>query len=466
MSLPAKSRFLMLLAVLFFSSKCTETIEFPPDLVFPVTCPSLTVSSVPTQYIIEIKDETIRDSKDFDRLKKPIEDDLATMFPGYSNLEVDFNKKCGCDLILVDLVGGTIGPEESETEAIEEPEDEGDIIRRIGRNFPIKIDPPDSIPPISAFEPAAPNENIPFAAPDAIKVAITDTGADFDHMAIMNWISYNMDDPADIVNDDAFDSDNDDDGNCLINDFWGFDFANADQYIPLDSVGHGTHIAGIVSQGYPDAAPPLRLMIYKVLKVENSSLFDAVCGIREAVKNGAVIINTSWGYYGEKSTMLQNAIEYAAGHGVLVVTSAGNKNMDVNVCDHWPSGFSALYNNVISVAALDYIHVPDCGEIILAAFSNFGTKIDIAAPGYAITNAFPDGDPTNNNQETLEGTSMAAAFVSREAALLKAGDPTLTPVMIKQHIINVLGRTLSNGSKKIGTNKWLPPSGITIYDCP
>ncbi|MEO1436535.1 MAG: S8 family peptidase, partial [Bacteroidota bacterium] len=137
-----------------------------------------------------------------------------------------------------------------------------------------------------------------------------------------------------------------------------------------------------------------------------------------AVQNEAKVINNSWGYYASTiSPVLDVALQEAIVNDVVMVCSAGNglegTMVDTDIMPHWPS--SAEYPNIISVAALD--NFTDVGAQ-LASYSNFGfTSVDIAAEGTDIESTVPF-----NNLATFSGTSMAAAQVTRTAAIIRGRD--------------------------------------------
>lgn len=246
-------------------------------------------------------------------------------------------------------------------------------------------------------------------------VAIIDVGVDGNHPDLSTSMWRN---PDEIINN----ADNDD--NCIVDDVRGYDFVNSDTG-PNDLIsGHGTHLAGIIAED-----PAInRVQIMPVKSHDDSGqgfLFEALCGIYYAGEQDADIINLSWGYQGNPSSVLEESIRYFGEDcGTLFVTSAGNETSDNDLFPHYPSSFEL--DNLIAVAALDKT------ETQLAQFTNFGqTSVDIAAPGTRIFSTIPGG-----GYDFRDGSSMAAAAVSNAAALILQQRPDLTYVNLKDIILS------------------------------
>lgn len=215
----------------------------------------------------------------------------------------------------------------------------------------------------------------------------------------------------------------------------GYDFANDDPD-PTDDQGHGTHVAGTIAQstnnglGVAGVAYKAQLMPVKVLEATGQGSYDNIIkGIIYAVDRGAQVINLSLaGRTG--SLALEEAVQYAADRGVLVVAAAGNSG--------GPVEYPAAYDDfVIAVGSTRY-------DNSLAPYSNFGSQIDLVAPGGDIDvdqngDGYADGVlqqsfKTAGGEFTylfFEGTSMAAPHVSGVAALMLSRNPNLTPPLIK-----------------------------------
>lgn len=199
----------------------------------------------------------------------------------------------------------------------------------------------------------------------------------------------------------------------------GYDFVNNDSD-PDDDYGHGTHVAGIAAAANDDigmggVASGAMIMPVKVLD-ENGygDTVSIVNGIIYAVNNGADVINLSLG--GDYSHGEELAVEYAIDHGVVVVAAAGNDHYD-------EPDYPAACDGVISVGAADW----NGSEFVMADFSNYGSSIDMVAPGVDILSAIPEeldnldsgvGDAREDGYALMSGTSMATPFVAGTAALL------------------------------------------------
>lgn len=175
-----------------------------------------------------------------------------------------------------------------------------------------------------------------------------------------------------------------------------------------DVNGHGTHVAGVIAaradngEGGSGVAPEASILPIKVLdKYGGGWVSDVTEGIIWAVDHGADVINLSLG--GDDSNLIRSAVEYALGSGTVVVAAAGNEATDT------PS-YPAALDGVLSVAAIDSDGKP-------AGYSNYGSTIDLQAPGDQILSSVPGG------YETMSGTSMAAPFVSGAAALVHSAQP-------------------------------------------
>jgi len=192
----------------------------------------------------------------------------------------------------------------------------------------------------------------------------------------------------------------------------GYDFFNEDSS-PYDDHGHGTHVAGIAAAtgnngvGVAGVGWYTGLLGVKVLGADGSGTDpDIAEGIVWAADQGASVINMSLGGY-DSSQVLADAVAYARAKGALVVAAAGNDGVDV------PS-YPAALPGVIGVAATD---VNDAR----AGFSNFGSYVDVSAPGVSVISTLPD-----DQYGYLSGTSMSTPFVAGAAAVLKARYPSYT----------------------------------------
>ena len=197
----------------------------------------------------------------------------------------------------------------------------------------------------------------------------------------------------------------------------GWDYVNNDND-PRDDNGHGTHVAGIAgantnnSIGVAGVCWGCDLLAVKVLDADGYGLDSWVAnGIRYAADWGVAfgkrtIINLSLGGPYE-SSVIRDAVSYAQSHGALVVAAAGNQGTNTPF-------YPAAYPGVIGVSATD-------SNDQWASFSNYGSYVDIAAPGVDILSTYPGGYYTR-----LDGTSMAAPHVAGVAGLVWSRNLTLS----------------------------------------
>lgn len=192
----------------------------------------------------------------------------------------------------------------------------------------------------------------------------------------------------------------------------GFDFVNGDTD-PSDDHGHGTRMTGIIAArqnnglGISGIAPDTRILPGKVMGADGTGLYgDVADGITWAVDQGARVINLSL-VGTAPSSVLQSAIDYATAHGVITVASSGNWGTD-------EPAYPAAFDGVVSVGATGQ-------NDFRSSFSNYGSSLDIVAPGASILTTTLDGSYTGST-----GTSPAAAHASATFALLLAAEPGIS----------------------------------------
>src|SRR5690606_7955394 len=168
---------------------------------------------------------------------------------------------------------------------------------------------------------------------------------------------------------------------------------------PDDDVGHGTHVAGVISaavnnrEGVAGMSWYNKVMPIKVLDSSGTGTTYSVAeGLIWAVDHGAKVINMSLGNYAS-AEFLHDAIRYAYDHDVVLIAASGNDDTD-------RPGFPAAYPEVSAVAATD-------ANGRKASFSNYGDYIGVAAPGDNIPSTYP-----GNQYAALSGTSMASPHVA------------------------------------------------------
>jgi thermitase len=213
-----------------------------------------------------------------------------------------------------------------------------------------------------------------------------------------------------------------------------------------DKFGHGTHVAGIIAaktnngQGVAGVCPDCQLMIGKIMGDDGTGLSSSIStGITWAADNGAKVINLSEGGP-DRASLQEDAIKYAWSKGVVLVAASGNSSST-------KSFYPAALPNVISVAATDNTDKK-------AYFSNYGTWVNIAAPGENIYSTVPthayamqSQSPLALTYEYISGTSMAAPMVSGIAALVWASPQGTSAT-------NVARRILDTADKITGTGRY------------
>lgn len=287
---------------------------------------------------------------------------------------------------------------------------------------------------------------------NGVVVAVVDTGVDHTHPDLAANIWANPDE----ISGNGID----DDGNGYVDDVHGWNFVS-NSNAPLDGHSHGTHVSGTIAAvgnnglGVIGVAPLAKIMAVKGLGDDGSGYdTDLAQGIVYAADNGADIINMSWGGTGD-SPVIEEAIQYAYSLGVILVAAAGNSAIDAS------QFLPAKYAGVITVSAFNSADT-------MASFSNFGTKIDVAAPGVGIQSTVPGGFYSSYN-----GTSMASPHVAGLAALILSQHPGLTNEQVRQVIrrtaddVGAVGFDTQAGYGRINTLKALqaasPPNLVITF---
>lgn len=196
----------------------------------------------------------------------------------------------------------------------------------------------------------------------------------------------------------------------------GYDFVDNDSN-PNDCNGHGTHVAGTVGGSTYGVAKGVKLYGLKVLGCNGSGTNSGVIAGIDWVANNHVkpaVANMSLG--GGASSTTDNAVANLVASGVTVAVAAGNDNS--NACNYSPAREPSAIT-VGSTASNDS----------RSSFSNYGSCLDIYAPGSNITSAW-----SNGGTNTISGTSMASPHVAGVAALYLANNPNATPAQVEAAI--------------------------------
>jgi len=235
---------------------------------------------------------------------------------------------------------------------------------------------------------------------DSVIIAILDTGADFNHPDLDDKLFSN-----------------------------GYDFINDDPD-PIDDHGHGTIVAGIAAaetnngEGIAGVAWNCKILPIKI--VDNTGWSDVsteIDGINWAILNGADVINLSLGGPGVSQSE-QDAIRAAYNNGVVVVAAAGNDG----VATYYP----AAYPECMAVAATnssdERVTFLNTATDPLPWESNYGSEIDVAAPGDWVLSLYPTSltTPPFLPYTWASGTSLSTPHVAGLAALIRSIKPELS----------------------------------------
>jgi subtilisin family serine protease len=208
-----------------------------------------------------------------------------------------------------------------------------------------------------------------------------------------------------------------------------------------DCNGHGTHVAGSIGGKTYGVAKKTNLIPVRVLDCAGSGSYSSViAGLDWIAANyragDAAVVNMSLG--GPASSTLDGAVRNLISKGVTVVVAAGNSNADA--CNYSP----ARVLDVITVGATT-------SSDARASYSNFGTCLDVFAPGSVITSTWLGSTGTN----TINGTSMASPHVAGVVARFLAQNPGLTPAQVANSIKTSSTKNLVTGAGSGSLNQLL-----------
>jgi subtilisin family serine protease len=256
---------------------------------------------------------------------------------------------------------------------------------------------------------------------ETIIVAVIDTGVDINHPDLMNNIWTN---PNEIPNNGI-----DDDNNGFIDDVNGWNFSENNNDVS-DPEGHGTHCAGIIgavgnnSLGVTGVNWNIQIMPIKLK--DPWTLYLEAQAVYYASNMGASVINCSYGDY-NYSNIAKTAYESSS---AIIICASGNETINNDLKPSYPCNYNIP--NIVSVASTN-------NQDELSSFSNYGVKtVHLGAPGEDIYSTFPRALIHKGNlpYRYMSGTSMAAPYVSGVCALIKAVNPNLNNVQIKDVLLN------------------------------
>lgn len=239
----------------------------------------------------------------------------------------------------------------------------------------------------------------------SVTIAITDSEIDTAHDDLNGVLWKN---PGEIPGDGV-----DNDGNGYVDDYRGYDVGenDADPTYSGAAQKHGTHVAGLSgaetdnNTGVASIGFGVSIMAVKISD-GSGALTAGYDGITYAADQGAEVINMSWGSSSSSSTGA-NAVSYAKNQGSYLVGAAGNDGVNTK---HYP----AAYPEVLAVAATNKADEK-------ASFSQYGSWVDIAAPGVSMNSTW---DP--NTYYNTQGTSMASPLTAGLVGLMLSHNPSLS----------------------------------------
>ena len=201
---------------------------------------------------------------------------------------------------------------------------------------------------------------------------------------------------------------------------YGYDAVDGDT-IASDGNGHGTHVATTIAGSTYGIAKKAKIVAVRVLDNAGSgTTAGVIAGINWVTQNhsGPSVANMSLG--GGASTTLDTAVANSIASGVTYAVAAGNSS--ANASSYSP----ARVATAITVGATTSTDAK-------ASYSNFGSVLDIFAPGSSITAGWYTSDTATN---TISGTSMATPHVAGAAAVYLAGHTSATPAQVSTALVN------------------------------
>jgi subtilisin family serine protease len=212
----------------------------------------------------------------------------------------------------------------------------------------------------------------------------------------------------------------------------------------IDCNGHGTHVAGTIGSSTYGVAKSVRLYAVRVLNCSGSGTTSGViAGVNWVTANrvNPAVANMSLG--GGVSTALDSAVNNSINSGVTYAVAAGNSN--TNASNSSPARVAAAIT-VGSSTRTD----------ARSSFSNYGSVVDIFAPGSSITSTWHTSNTATN---TISGTSMASPHVAGVAARYKQTNPGASPATVRNAIVNAASLNRLSGIPSGTANRLLFWSG-------
>ncbi len=301
-----------------------------------------------------------------------------------------------------------------------------------------------------------------------LTVAVLDSGVDYTHPDLA---------PNIFVNTNEIINGLDDDLNGYVDDISGMKFVACESEMffgtclggwkspspdPMDDVGHGSHVAGIIAaarnnRGSVGVAPQVKILPVKFLAAAGGGLLsdiiksmDYVIGLKQGGHN-IKVVNASFGADGSCSVSMASAIATMNSLGILFVAAAGNDSRNLDSVSAQTS--PAECPGAVAVSAVN-------NDGTLASFSAYGaTAVHLAAPGVGIYSAMLRQLSPFRSFGNLSGTSMAAPMVSGVAALRFLNNPNLSTAQLKNMLIHS-SKPISSLNGKVVSGGIVSASGL------
>ncbi|WP_235921592.1 S8 family serine peptidase [Lentzea tibetensis] len=235
----------------------------------------------------------------------------------------------------------------------------------------------------------------------------------------------------------------------------GYD-AVGDTYKGQDCQGHGTHVAGTVGGATYGVAKRAKLVAVRVLNCQGSGTSEMIInGINWVTQNAVkpAVVNMSLG--GGANSAIDQAVRNSVASGITYAVAAGNGDaagVHQDACTLSP----ARVSEAITVGAIDKTDTK-------ASFSNYGTCLDVFAPGVSIASSTIASDTSTG---LMSGTSMATPHVAGAAALYLAINPNATPMQVRDALVNGAVSGVVKNAMTGSPNKELHTSGLAVVPPP
>ena len=229
---------------------------------------------------------------------------------------------------------------------------------------------------------------------------------------------------------------------------YAFDYVNGTEDV-TDNIGHGTAVAGVIAanrgngKGFSGVAPRCELAVLKVADVVDGEQYGPyISDVSDAIEDavdiyGCRVINLSLGSTSE-SERLKEAVEHALSKGAVIVASTGNDSKN-------SVRYPAKYDSVLGVGSVG-------SDGVRSSFSNYGTGINVTAPGRAVNIISGTSDYGTKN-----GTSFSSPYVAGICAAMLSADPSLE----RAELTDIIEKTAADDKNADGYDEYY---GFGIVD--